>query len=180
MRAGEVQFKSVHAGFLAAFDDFDPGVLAIFLHDGSNQDAVGKHVFALFEFVEPDLERPVADQFDVLPADDLLAVLAHQLGVTRRDVDDLGRVEADRFGDDGAPPFLERFANNVQVGAGRAGADDKRIGQLQSVNGRGKCRHKFWVMRQSWAAGTPASGRRSAPTLPFQTIPRLTHYNFGS
>jgi len=113
VRAGEVQFKSVHAGFLAAFDDFEPGILAIFLHDGGDQNAVGKHVFALLEFVQPDLERPVADQFDVLPTDDFPVILAHQLGVAGRDVDDFGRVEADRFGDDGAPTFFERFGDDV-------------------------------------------------------------------
>ena len=143
VRAGKVQLEAVHPGVLAALDNFDPGVLAIFLHDGGDQDAVGKHVLALLEFVHPNLKRAVADQFDVFPADDLLAVVAHQFGVAWRDVDDFGSVEADGFGDDGAPTFLEGLGDDVQVGPRRAGGDDKRIGQFQSVNGGGKCRHKF-------------------------------------
>jgi hypothetical protein len=35
---------------------------------------VGMGVLALLELVEPDREGPVADELDVLPADDLLAV----------------------------------------------------------------------------------------------------------
>ena len=53
VRAGEIQFKRIHAGILAAFDNFDPCVLAIFLHDGGNEHAVGKLVFAFLEFVDP-------------------------------------------------------------------------------------------------------------------------------
>ena len=87
------------------------------------------------EFVEPDLERPVADELDVLPADDFLAVAGHQLGVARADVDDLGAVEADGLGDDAAPAFVEGALDDLGVGARRAGADDEGVGELQAIDG---------------------------------------------
>ena len=40
VRAGEIQFERIHARVLAALDDFDPRVLAIFLHDGRDEHAV--------------------------------------------------------------------------------------------------------------------------------------------
>ena len=66
-----------------------------------------------------------------------LPSLAMQFAVTRRDVDDFGRVEADGFGDDRAPAFLERLDDDVQIGSGRSGTDDEGIRQFQSVNGGG-------------------------------------------
>ncbi len=89
VRAGEIQFKGIHARVLAALDDFDPGVAVILLHDRRDQHAVGKLVFAFLEFLEPDLERPIADQLDVFPADDLFPVGCKKLGVARRDIDHL-------------------------------------------------------------------------------------------
>ena len=52
-------------------------------------------------------------------------------------------VEADGLGDDRAPAFVERLADDVDVRARRAGADDERIGQLQTVDGGGECGHRF-------------------------------------
>jgi hypothetical protein len=143
VRAGKIQLESVHTGLLAALNNLDPSVFAIFFHDGSDQHAFGKKVFALLEFVQPDLERAVANQFDIFPADNFLSVMAHQFRVARRDIDDLRGVEADGLGDDGAPAFLEGLGYDVQIGSRRAGGDDERIGQFQSVHGCGKCRHKF-------------------------------------
>ena len=143
VRAGEIQFKPVHAARLAALDDFNPRVLAIFLHDGGDEHAVGEHVLALLEFVLPNLERPVADQFDVLPADDFLAVAGQELRVTRRDVDDLRGVEADGLGDDRAPAFVERLADDVEIRARRPGADDERIRQFKPIYACGQCWHNL-------------------------------------
>ena len=72
---GQEKFNSNEStpDILAALHDFDPRVLIIFLHDRRDEHAVGKLVFALLEFVEPDVERPVADQLDVFPADHFLA-----------------------------------------------------------------------------------------------------------
>ena len=39
-----------------------------------------------------------------------LPIAAMQLGVARRDVDDLGGIEADRLRDDRAPAFVEGVA----------------------------------------------------------------------
>ena len=140
VRAGEVELESVDAGVLAALDDLDPGFLAILLHDRRNEDAVGVEVLALLELVDPEVKRPVADQLDVFPADDLAAG-GVELGVARGNVDDLGGVEADGLRDDGAPALAERAADDAEVGAGRAGADDERIRELEAVDGGGERGH---------------------------------------
>ena len=137
VRAGKIQFKSVHAARLAALDDFNPRVLAVFLHDGRDEHAVGKLVFAFLELVLPNLERAVADEFDVFPADDFLAVVRMQFRVTRRDVDDLRGVEAHGFGDDRAPAFGEGLVDDVEIGSGRPGPDDERIRQFEAIYSRG-------------------------------------------
>lgn len=93
-------------------------------------------VSGLLEFAEPDLEFPVADEFDILPADDFLAVVGHQFPVTRADVDDLGAVETDGLGDHSAPTFFEVAFDDFEIGAGRAGADHQRVGALQAVDSR--------------------------------------------
>ena len=74
VRAGEVQLERIDARRPGTLDDLDPGVLVVLLHDRGDQHAVRILVFALLEFVDPDLERPIADQLDVFPADHLLAV----------------------------------------------------------------------------------------------------------
>ena len=134
MRAGEVQLEGIHARVLTALDDLDPGVLAIFLHHAGDENAVWELALALLELLDPMPERPVADELDVLPPDDL-AARRQQLRVARGDVDDLGGVKADGLGDDGPPAFLKRLGDDVEICAGRAGADDKGIGELESVNG---------------------------------------------
>ena len=70
VRAREVQLEPIDAGFLAAFDDLDPRVASILLHDRGDQDAIGILILAALEFFEPDLERAIADQLDVFPAED--------------------------------------------------------------------------------------------------------------
>ena len=74
MRAGEVQLEPIDAGRLHALDDLDPRVLVVLLHDRGDDDAVGVLVLELLELVDPDLERPIGDQLDVLPAEDLLGL----------------------------------------------------------------------------------------------------------
>ena len=57
MRAGKVQLERIHANILTALDDLGPRILVIFLHDRRDEHAVGKLIFALLEFIEPDVER---------------------------------------------------------------------------------------------------------------------------
>src|SRR5262249_21752358 len=122
--AGEVALERVHAGRLAALDDLDPGVLAVLLHDRGDQNAVGVSVFELLDLVDPGGEGAVADQLDVLPADDFLRFGGAQPPVARLHVDDLGGVEADGFTYDRAPAFVERLADDVGVGPRRPRGDD--------------------------------------------------------
>ena len=136
VRAGKIQFKAVHAGRLAALDEFDPRVLVIFFHDARDEHAVGMQIFAFLKFLLPNLERPVADQLDIFPADDF-AARREQFAVTRRDVDDFRRVERNRFRDDRAPAFLKRLADDVEICSRRPGSDDEWIRQFQSVNSCG-------------------------------------------
>ena len=117
--------------------------LSILLHDRGDEHAVGELVLALLEFLQPDLERPVADQFDVFPADDFLAVAGHELGVARRDIDDLRGIEADRLGNDRAPAFLEGAGDDVEIRPRRTGADDERIGELETIDGGGERGHRI-------------------------------------
>src|SRR5437764_15084869 len=111
MRTGEIALERIDAGLLAAFDDLDPGVLAIFLHDRRDQDARGVLVLDLLEFLDPGGEGPIADQLDVFPADDFLGPGRPQPPIARLDVDDLGRVETDRLADHRPPALVERLAD---------------------------------------------------------------------
>src|SRR5262249_32727250 len=70
MWAGKIQFECIHSRVLAFFDDLNPRVFLVFLHDGRDEHAVGELVFAFLEFIYPQLERAVADEFDIFPADD--------------------------------------------------------------------------------------------------------------
>lgn len=120
MGAGKIALEGIDAGGLAAVDDFDPGVLAVLLHDRGDEDAVGIFVFDLFELIEPGIEGAVADELDVFPADDFVRIGRSQAAVAGLNVDDLGGVEADCFADDGAPAFIEGLADDVGIRAGRA------------------------------------------------------------
>ena len=124
-----------HAGVLAAFDDFVPGVFVVFLHDRGDENALGILVLHLLEFIDPGFEAAIGDELDVFPAVDFARLAAAQTGVARLNVDDFAGVEADRFADDGAPAFFERFADDIGVRARRAGADDEGIGKFQAVDG---------------------------------------------
>ncbi len=125
-------------------------ILAVLLHDGGDEDALGVRVLAFLELVDPDPERPVADELDVLPADDLLAVGRVELRVAGRDVDDLRRVEADRLGDDGAPSLAEGTVDDAQVRARGPRPDHEGIGQPETVDGCGQGRHRRRI-RPGWS-----------------------------
>jgi hypothetical protein len=61
VRAGEIQLKRIDARAFAALDDLAPRILVVFLHDRRDQHAGRVHIFALFKFVDPDLEFPIAN-----------------------------------------------------------------------------------------------------------------------
>ena len=176
VRTGKVEFEGIHPGLLTPFDDLDPGILVVFLHDRGDEDAFRVGVLGFLEFLQPDGKRPVADQFDVFPANDLRLVLREQLAIARSDIDDLGGVEADRLGNDAAPAFTEGAVDDVQVGPGRAGGNDKRVLEFQSVNGGGKRRHDrasgaAWVILRCFPGKNRNFGARSAPN-------RFVHFQF--
>ena len=133
--AGEVEFEGIDTGVLATLGNFAPRVFVELFHDGSDEHSVGIFVFALLEFVEPFVERAVADELDVFPADHFLAVVRFQFGIAGTDVDDFGSVEADGLGDDAAPAFFKCSFDDADVGSGRAGSNDERVGHLDAVDG---------------------------------------------
>jgi hypothetical protein len=92
----------------------------------------------LGEIVDPVLEGPVADQLDVLEADDLVGRAGPQLGVARRGVDDLRRVEAHGLADHAAPAQIVRAGDDLAVGAGRTRAEHERVVELHAVDGDGQ------------------------------------------
>src|SRR3989442_342725 len=137
MRAGEVELKRVYPRRLRALDDLHPRILVVFLHDRGDDDAAGVFVLELLELIDPDLERAVGDQLDVLPAINLLRFLGTQTGIARRNVDDFRSIETDGLGHHRAPAFIERLADDVSIGPRWAGADDEWVGQFQAIDGGG-------------------------------------------
>ena len=119
MRAGEVQLERIHAARLRPLDEFLPASLLIFLHDRGDQHTLRVHVLAPLEFILPQLERAIADQLDVFPSNDFFAVGGMEFAITRRHVDDFARVERNGFGDDRAPTFFERLADDSEIRARR-------------------------------------------------------------
>ena len=95
VRARKVELKTVNSRMFAAFDDLEPCVPAILLHDRRNQDPVGILILASPELFKPDLDRAVADEFDVLPSHDFALVRGVKLSIPRGHVNDFRSVKAD-------------------------------------------------------------------------------------
>ena len=81
VRAGHVELERIAAGVLAAFDDFVPGVVVVFLHDRGDENAFGVLVFDLLEFFDPGFEAAIGDELDIFPAVDFARFAAAE---TRR------------------------------------------------------------------------------------------------
>ena len=86
------------------------------------------------KFFEPDFDRPIGDHLDIFKPDDLAVIARAQFAVTRHDVYDLARFEADSLGDCAAPAGVVGFGEHAGVGSRRAGAEQEWIGKLDSVN----------------------------------------------
>jgi hypothetical protein len=115
VRAGEIQLETINTRILTAFDNLDPRVPVVFLHNRRNQNPIRILILAPLKLPEPVLDRPVADDLDVFPAHDFSFVVGVKFAVTRSDVDHLGCVEADGLRDDSAPALAESAMNDVQV-----------------------------------------------------------------
>jgi hypothetical protein len=133
MGAGEVELQGIDPGLLDAADDLLPGLLAVLLHHRGDQHLVRVALLELAKLVQPGGERPVGDELDVLEAQgDLVVFPSAQLAVPRGGVDHLGRVETDRLADHSAPAEVEGLGDHPGVGPGRAGAQQKRIVELDA------------------------------------------------
>ena len=102
---------------------------------------LGILVLASLELFEPDLNGPVANEFDVFPADDFPFVTRVKFAVARGDVDDLRCVETDGLCDDSAPAFAESTVDDVKVRPGRTGGDYEGVWKPKAVDGSGERRH---------------------------------------
>src|SRR5438094_1486036 len=89
VRTREVQLERINTRVLNEAGQFLPALFTILFHDRSDEDVVRILFFNLSEFFQPDLYRPIGNQFDVLEANHLAVVARAQLAVTRHDVDDL-------------------------------------------------------------------------------------------
>mmetsp|Transcript_6361 Transcript_6361/g.25874 ORF Transcript_6361/g.25874 Transcript_6361/m.25874 type:complete len:397 (+) Transcript_6361:1035-2225(+) len=119
VRAAEVQLHAVGAGVGHALKNRLPARLVHRHHQRDDHGPVGEIALHAADLVEVDLQRPVADQLDVVEADDA-AVGAPERGIARAvDVDDR-RVLAERLPDHAAPAGLEGAAH-VDLLVGRRG-----------------------------------------------------------
>ena len=116
--AAEIELESVGASVLAALDEVVP-FLAGIGHERGDDGVAGPAFFDLGDFAEVRFDRAVADEFDVVEADDAHRAEVHR-GVAGGDIDD---GVADGFPDEAAPPCFERAMGLVGGAGGRAGGE---------------------------------------------------------
>jgi hypothetical protein len=83
-------------------------------------------ILATLELVQPDLEWSIADQLNVFPAEDFVAIVGVELAVTRRDIHNFGGVEANRLSNDPTPLFPKCPLNDIEVRSGWTGGNPER------------------------------------------------------
>ena len=115
VRAAEVQFDAVGPGVLRPLRDLVPGLAVRFDHERDEQGMVRIRLLDAGDLAQVVVERAVGDEFDVVEAEQLSAVVV-DAAVARGDVDD--RLEAERLPDGAAPAGVERPADLV-LGVGR-------------------------------------------------------------
>lgn len=89
VRAAKVDLKCVHASGFAQANQLLPRVFVVLLHDGGDEHAPWKLLLEALELVQHDRQGAVADELNVFPPNDLLAVGRLELGIARGDVDHL-------------------------------------------------------------------------------------------
>src|ERR1041385_497608 len=100
---GEVELESIDAGVLDHADQLLPATLFVLLHDRRNQNVVGILFLNLPKLVEPDVDRTIRDQFDVLETDHLTRGSRTEFSVSRNNVNDLRGFETDSLSNSAAP-----------------------------------------------------------------------------
>src|SRR6185369_9697887 len=88
--------------------------------------------FDLAKLLEPNVDRPIGDQFDVLEADDFAGSSRAELSVTRNNIHYLRRFETDSLRDGAAPTCFKRLREHARVRSRRARAEHKRVGELHA------------------------------------------------
>ena len=130
MRAAEIQFDAVGPGVLRALGDLVPRLAVRFDHERDEQGVVRIGLLDAGDLAEVVVEGAVGDEFDVVQAEQLSAVVV-DAAVAGGDVDD--RLEAERLPDGPAPAGVERPADLV-FGIGRRGRrEPERVGRLDAA-----------------------------------------------
>ena len=135
VRTRKIQFESVDPRVLDQTRQFLPAIFAVLFHDRSDEYIVRIIFLNLAKLFQPDFDWPIGNQFDIFEPNHLVVFARTQLAVARHNIDYLARFEADGFRDRSAPAGVVRFCEHARIGSRRAGAQQKGIGEFDSVNG---------------------------------------------
>jgi hypothetical protein len=125
VRAAEIKLQSMGAGIFYLFDQLVPALPVIIRHQRDDHRPVGEEADTFPDLPEVDLQRPVADQLDIIQAHDTAAVIVDG-GVAGGDVLHLA---AQRLPHHAAPAGFES-AQDIDLFVGRW-----RTGQPVGVGG---------------------------------------------
>ena len=145
VRAAEVELEAVGAGVFRALHDVMPGLAFGFDHERGDDDVLRVAALYFFDLAKVDFDGAVADEFDVVEAHHLLAVVVDG-GVARADI---GDGFADGLPDGATPARVERAHDLLAAVGGRSGGEPERVEALDAGEGglEGCVRHS--VLRES-------------------------------
>src|SRR6185436_4187902 len=113
---------------------FLPATLFVLLHDRRDQDVVWILFLDLPKLVQPNVDRSIGDEFDVFETDNFACTSRTKFPVTRNDIHDLRRLEADSLSDSAAPTRVKRFRKHASICSRRSRTEDERVGKLHAVD----------------------------------------------
>src|SRR5712692_10000737 len=87
VRAGKVKLESIDASVLHDAGELLPTLLAVLFHNRSDEYMVRIIFLDLPELFQPDLDRPIRNQLDILKTDHFIGLARAQFSVTRHDID---------------------------------------------------------------------------------------------
>src|SRR5262245_39914303 len=132
VRAAEVQLDAVGPGALRPLGDVLPRLALRLDHERDEQGVLGVRLLDTGDFPEVDLQGAVGDEFNVVQADDLAAVVV-DAAVARGDVDD--RLVGDSLPNSAAPTGVEGTADLVLGVGRRRGGEPERVRGLDAAEG---------------------------------------------
>ena len=135
VRTGEVELESIDTSILDHADQLLPASLFVFLHDRGDQNVVWILLLDLSKLVEPHVDWPIGDQFDVFESDHLTRGSRAEFSITRNNVDDLRGFETDSLSNSAAPTCVVRLCENAGIRSRRPRTEQKRVRKLHAVDG---------------------------------------------